>query len=200
MAAINIHKNLISLNKYFVDSYVRMADIIHTLGDRDQAFEFLENAINMCQSVKSNDVRVDKLIVMKAHLHHIEGNNNDSRESLRRLGKNRFLYENFYDLCLNYEAIMRKNVDRMVLKEFLRPNRQFCIDVCSSDPSNVFAYMMLTIIFLTDGRITKEQGKMYFSQLKIAEQEFPEILYNFGVFSLLNEDFENALFCMKRYK
>lgn len=72
--------------------------------------------------------------------------------------------------------------------------------MCSSDPNNVFAFMMLTVIFLVDKRITKEQGRQYFNQLKIAEQEFSEILYNFGVFSLLYEDYENALFCFNRYK
>jgi hypothetical protein len=46
--------------------------------------------------------------------------------------------------------------------------------------------MVLIVLFLTDGRITKEQGIKYFNQLKIAEEEFPEVLYNFGVFSMLN--------------
>lgn len=64
-----------------------------------------------------------------------------------------------------------------------------CIPMCNGDHNNVFAFMILVILFLTDNKITKEQGILYFNQLKIAELEFPEIHYNFGVFSLLHEDF-----------
>lgn len=115
-SAVEIHKELISSNKYYIDSYVRAADIVHSIGDKNEAFSILENAINVCQTAKNNEVRVDKAIVMKCHLHHLDGNNNEARETLRKLGKNKYLYENFYELCLNYEIFMRKSIDRTALK------------------------------------------------------------------------------------
>lgn len=42
---------------------------------------------------------------------------------------------------------------------------------------------------MTDFKITKEQGIQYFNQLKIAEMEFPIVHFNFGVFSLIHEDY-----------
>jgi hypothetical protein len=99
-----------------------------------------------------------------------------------------------------YESAIKKQLDIVVLKDFLRPNRETCIQICGADASNVHSYLMLIILFLTDSRISKEQGIKYFNQLKIAEEEFPSILFNFGIFSILNEDYENSLFCFERFK
>lgn len=49
-------------------------------------------------------------------------------------------------------------------------------------------------------KLTFNQGNKYFSQLKVAEREFPAILYNYGIFSLLYSDYQNACFCFARYK
>ena len=64
-------------------------------------------------------------------------------------------YDQLYELCLGYELIVKKQPDKMLLKDFLRPNRQLCIVLCENDHNNVFAYMMLTILFLVDGKISK---------------------------------------------
>lgn len=60
--------------------------------------------------------------------------------------------------------------------------------------------MMLVVLIVVDNKITKEQAIKYFNQLKIGEEEFPDITYNYGVYSLLSEDYDNALFCLTRYR
>ncbi len=39
-------------------------------------------------------------------------------------------YDQLYELCLGYELIVKKQADKMLLKDFLRPNRQLCIIMC----------------------------------------------------------------------
>lgn len=72
--AIHIHHNLIKYNKFYVDSYVKLGDILHSLGQKAAAFEILDTGINECLKVKHQEVRVDKLYSLKGHLQHSDGN------------------------------------------------------------------------------------------------------------------------------
>ena len=80
--------------------------------------------------------------------------------------KNKDLYTQIFELCINYENIMRKGVELANLKEFLRPNREFCYKYCSEDPNATFGYMLLAIILLADKKFTKAQGIEFFNNLK----------------------------------
>ena len=61
-------------------------------------------------------------------------------------------------MCITYEGLMRKGVELNVLKDFLRPNRQFCYKICRDDHNAAFAYMLLAIVLLADKKISKAQG------------------------------------------
>lgn len=87
------------------------------------------------------------------------------------------------------------------LKEFLRPNRDFCYKYCSEDPFATFGYMLLAIILLADKKITKAQGIEFFNNLKqFSSDELPTILYNMGMFLTNYDDFESSNAVLGLYK
>ena len=106
--AIAVHKSLIGKNQYYIDSYVKVSEILHKLGQTHDAFEFLDKAIDICGNVKLNSMRMDKLICMKGYLQHADGGNLDAKETMRKLGKNKYQYGTFYDICLGYETVIKK--------------------------------------------------------------------------------------------
>lgn len=95
--------------------------------------------------------------------------------------------------------MLRKQVGLAVMKDFLRPNRTFCMMKCKEDPYDFYSHMILVILLLTDRKISNEQGLFYFNCLKLAEIDFPVILYNFGIFKMFCEDYSGAIFSFQRY-
>lgn len=89
------------------------------------------------------------------------------------MGKKKFAYEHFYEICLGYETIMKKNLEMMVIKDFLRPNRQYCVSICKHESNNFYSYMLLIILLMTDHKINREQAALFFNQLKVGQLEFP---------------------------
>ena len=87
-----------------------------------------------------------------------------------------------------------------MVKDFIRPNREFLIGVCSNDHHNFYSYMLLTVLLITDKKISREQGAIYFNQLKVAELEFPEVLFNLGLYQIMNGEYDGALFSLGRFK
>ena len=83
----------------------------------------IENAIAICDAGKSKILRTDKLLNAKAHILHQIGKDNKARDILRFLGKNRDIYSQLYESCIEYEALIKRQVDMVVLKEFIRPKR-----------------------------------------------------------------------------
>ena len=110
---------------------------------------------------------------MKAHLQHEDGGNLDAKETLKKLGKNKYQYGSYYDICLGYETVIKKQMEMVTIKDFIRPNREYLIDICSRDHANFYSYMLLTVLLITDRKISKAQADSYFSILKVAELEFP---------------------------
>ena len=53
-------------------------------------------------------MRMDKLVCMKGHLQHADGGNLDAKETMKKLGKNKYQYGTFYDICLGYETVIKK--------------------------------------------------------------------------------------------
>lgn len=105
---------------------------------------------------------------MKGHLQHLDGGNLDAKETLKKLGKNKYQYGAYYDICLGYETVIKKQLEMVTVKDFIRPNREYLINVCSSDHYNFYCYMLLTVLLVTDKKISKEQATAFFNQLKVA--------------------------------
>lgn len=124
-------------------------------GQKSASLELLDNIISDCEKTKNQDVRMDKLIVMKGFIQHQSGSPLSARETFKRLGKINQPYDQYYEMSIAYEAIMHKQVDRSTLKDFLHANRSICIQICEYDPYNLFSYMMLVILFAIDNKITK---------------------------------------------
>ena len=77
--ALEIHDSLLKKNQYYIDSYVKMAEIMFSLGQTSEAFDLLEKAIDTCSTIKLNSIRMDKLYCMKAHLQYLDGGNLDAK-------------------------------------------------------------------------------------------------------------------------
>lgn len=49
-------------------------------------------------------------------------------------------------------------MDLTVLKDFIRPKREFVIRLCQEDPSMLYSYMAMMVLLVTDRKVTKAQG------------------------------------------
>ena len=195
--SIDLHLKLLEKNKYYIDSYVKVAEMLHGLGRPHEALDLLDKAIDTCGSLKLNSMRMDKIYCMKAHLQNQEGGNLDARETLKKLGKNKYQYASLYDICLIFKGLVKNQHDT---KDFIRGHKEYLLGICSHDHYNFYSYMLLTVLFITDKRISREQAAKYFNQLKVAEQDFPEILFNLGLYQIINEEYDAALFSLNRYR
>ena len=84
-------------------------------------------------------------------------------------------------------------MEMSTLKEFLRPNRDFCYKFCNEDHHATFAYMLFVIVLLVDRKFTKTQGMEFFNQLKqFGAEDIPSILYNMAVFLLRYDDHDHS--------
>lgn len=91
---------------------------------------------------------------MKAYLQHKNGANLDARETLKILGKKKYQYESYYEICLGYETVIQKKMDMETIKDFIRPKIEYIVEVCTQDHSNFYYYMLLTVLLLTENKIS----------------------------------------------
>jgi hypothetical protein len=146
-------------------------------------------------------IRPERYVTPKAYLQHLGGSSSEAKETLKGLGKVKDVYSTVLELCINYESIMRKGVELPMLKEFLRPNREYCYKFCRDDPGATFGYMLLAIICLVDKKFTKTQGVEFFNSLKqFSSDDIPTILFNMAFFLLSYDDYDNALLLFGLYK
>lgn len=156
-AARDIYRDILKHNKYHLDTALRLASIEHQLGNYSEVVELLEEVDRLCENNRKV-LRIEKVISAKAYLLHLIGSSVEAKDCLKLLGKSKDIYSQCLELCINYESIMRKGVEANILKDFLRPNREFCYKFCKEDPHATMAYMLLVIIFLADKKFTKAQG------------------------------------------
>ena len=94
-----------------MDSYSRLAIInFKYIGNKANAIKILDDALEQANQVKNTNsssklmdmLRLDKIMTLKAHLLHLDSRNGDAKEIFRKMGKKKFTYENFYEMCLGY--------------------------------------------------------------------------------------------------
>lgn len=107
-SAVNRLREMIEKNKYYLDAYSKLAEIkFMDLGNKTEAMEILEQAINLVESSENPTKLADSLIIhkvylLKAHFLHLDCRNGESREVLRKSIKRKDKYEYFYEICLGY--------------------------------------------------------------------------------------------------
>ena len=185
--AKDVYQQLLKENKYYFDAAIRLAWVWLQLGSYENMVEVFESMDRESDSYR-RVTRPERFITPRAYLLHLGGSSSEGKELLKQLGKNKDIYSTILELCINYEGIIRKGVELQILKEFLRPNREFCYKLCREDHQATFGYMLLAIICLVDKKFTKSQGMEFFNMLKqFSLDEIPSILFNMAFF-LLNYD------------
>ncbi len=121
-SAKDAYEEILSVNKYHLDSALRLAYVWYQLGNYKKIVEILQDIDKLCEENRKI-LRLDRVISTKAYLLHLCGSSTEAKEALKSLGKNKDIYSQVLELCINYEGLIRKGVEPNILKEFLRPNR-----------------------------------------------------------------------------
>lgn len=96
---------------------------------------------------------------MKLAILKLWGDQVGAKDLARQITKTtRDVYTQIYELSLQYEQLLKRQPELVVIKDFLRPNREIYMRLCHDDPSNAFGYLVLCILLLTDKRISMKQG------------------------------------------
>eukprot|EP00919_Chromeraceae_sp_WS-2016_P066558 GHVR01157482.1.p1 GENE.GHVR01157482.1~~GHVR01157482.1.p1 ORF type:complete len:108 (+),score=5.66 GHVR01157482.1:5985-6308(+) len=105
-----LYENIIQKNVFYVDAYIRLAYAKFIKGKYNDSLETIDDAYKKFEESNSKILRSDKLLNLKAHILCKLGNNGESKETLKKLGKEKDIYTQIYELSLGYDTIMRKQV------------------------------------------------------------------------------------------
>ena len=50
--------------------------------------------------------------------------------------------------------VIQKQMDMETIKDFIRPKIEYIVEVCTQDHSNFYYYMLLTVLLLTENKIS----------------------------------------------
>lgn len=104
-----------SVNKYHLDSALRLAYVWYQLGNYKKIVEILQDIDKLCEENRKI-LRLDRVISTKAYLLHLCGSSTEAKEALKSLGKNKDIYSQVLELCINYEGLIRKGVEPNIMK------------------------------------------------------------------------------------
>lgn len=57
---------------------------------------------SICTENKYKLLRADRLYNLKAYLQHLSGNTSEAKETIKLLGKQKDIYTQVFELCMNY--------------------------------------------------------------------------------------------------
>ncbi|KRW98867.1 hypothetical protein PPERSA_07365 [Pseudocohnilembus persalinus] len=199
-------ENILSINKYYIEAYNRIAYNHYQQGAYQKALETCEKAVQFYEANKKLRIlKIDTILCLKVYIECLLEEESSAKQTFGMINelvsgsKKSDLYVDLFRVCQDYNTstLMRDIYEKM--KKYFGNFTDYVSKIIQSDePNNIHAAHIVSILMAEYGKL--KESKEMINSLKDFFKNHPKMIYNMGHIEFLMKNFSQAVIEYKKFQ